>query len=81
MRRHAVAAEEPMRRVWTPEDLIASWTLVEDDWRLVGNKTGTARLGFALLLKFFELEGRFPRTSTSCHGRRRPAGQGGGDRG
>jgi hypothetical protein len=22
-----------MRREWTPEDLIASWTLVEDDWR------------------------------------------------
>ncbi len=50
-----------MRREWTPEDLIASWTLVEDDWRLVGNKTGATRLGFALLLKFFELEGRFPR--------------------
>jgi hypothetical protein len=27
-----------MRREWTPEDLIASWTLVEDDWRLVGNR-------------------------------------------
>ncbi len=50
-----------MRREWTPENLIASWTLVEDDWRLVGNKTGATRLGFALLLKFFELEGRFPR--------------------
>jgi Domain of unknown function (DUF4158) len=50
-----------MRREWTPEDLIASWTLVKDDWRLVGNKTGATRLGFALLLKFFELEGRFAR--------------------
>jgi hypothetical protein len=50
-----------MRREWTPEDLIASWTLVEDDWRLVGNKSGATRLGFALLLKFLELEGRFPR--------------------
>ncbi len=50
-----------MRREWTPEDLIASWTLVEHDWRLVGNKAGATRLGFALLLKFFELEGRFPR--------------------
>jgi hypothetical protein len=44
-----------------PEDLIASWTLVEADWRLVANKTGATRLGFALLLKFFELEARFPR--------------------
>ena len=50
-----------MRREWAPEELIACWTLVEDDWRLVGNKTGATRLGFAVLLKFFELEARFPR--------------------
>jgi hypothetical protein len=50
-----------MRREWEPEDLVGSWTLVEDDWRLIGNKTGATRLGFALLLKFFELEARFPR--------------------
>jgi hypothetical protein len=29
----------------------------------VGNKSGVTRLGFALLLKFFELETRFPRTA------------------
>ena len=34
------------------EDLVGSWTLVDDDWRLVGNKAGPTRLGFALLLKF-----------------------------
>jgi TnpA family transposase len=50
-----------MRREWEPEDLVACWTLVDDDWRLVGNKSGPTRLGFALLLKFFELEARFPR--------------------
>jgi TnpA family transposase len=50
-----------MRRDWAPEDLIASWTLVDDDWRLVGNKAGSNRLGFALLLKFFEIDARFPR--------------------
>jgi TnpA family transposase/DNA-binding cell septation regulator SpoVG len=50
-----------MRREWEPEDLIGCWTLVDEDWRLVGNKGGATRLGFALLLKFFELEGRFPR--------------------
>jgi hypothetical protein len=50
-----------VRREWEPEDLVASWTLVEDDWRLLGNKSGAQRLAFALLLKFFELEGRFPR--------------------
>ena len=49
-----------VRREWQPEELIASWTLVDRDWELVANKTGATRLGFALLLKFFELEGRFP---------------------
>lgn len=49
-----------MRQEWAPEDLVECWTLVEGDWPLVGNKNGATRLGFALLLKFFELEGRFP---------------------
>ena len=40
---------------------MGSWTLVGQDWELVANKTGATRLGFALLLKFFELEARFPR--------------------
>ena len=30
------------------------------DLAQVGNKTGATRLGFALLLKFFQREGRFP---------------------
>jgi TnpA family transposase len=50
-----------VRRDWEPDELIASWTLVDDDWRLVGNKSGATRLGFALLLKFFEIDARFPR--------------------
>lgn len=40
--------------------MVGSWTLVGEDWDLVGNKTGATRLGFALLLKFFDLEARFP---------------------
>jgi len=52
-----------VRREWEPEDVIACWTLGDEDWRLLGNKTGGTRLGFALLLKFFELEARFPRHS------------------
>jgi hypothetical protein len=35
--------------------------LLEADWELVANKAGATRLGFALLLKFFELKARFPR--------------------
>jgi hypothetical protein len=45
----------------SPEDLIGTWTPVDEDWRLVGNKSGATRLGFSLLLKFFEPEGRYPR--------------------
>jgi Domain of unknown function (DUF4158) len=49
-----------MRNEWELQDLIACWTLDEDDWKVLANKTGATRLGFALLLKFFDLEGRFP---------------------
>ena len=49
-----------MERVWEPERLISCWTLDEADWRLLANKSGGTRLGFVVMLKFFELEGRFP---------------------
>jgi TnpA family transposase len=49
-----------MRDEWSLDELVASWTLVGQDWDLIGNKTGATRLGFALMLKFFELEARFP---------------------
>jgi TnpA family transposase len=50
-----------MRREWELEELIECWTLDEAEQELLANKTGATRLGFALLLKFFELEARFPR--------------------
>lgn len=46
----------------TDDELVGGWTLVGDDWELLGNKSGVTRLGFAMLLKFFELEARFPRS-------------------
>ena len=49
-----------MRKTWEPDELIDAWTLVDADWALVGNKTGATRLGFSLILKFYEIEGRFP---------------------
>ena len=52
-----------MRGEWSPEELVESWTLLGDDWERVGNKSGATRLGFAVLLKFFELEAHFPRTA------------------
>jgi hypothetical protein len=50
-----------MRREWELEDLIECWTLDEAEFKLLANKTGSTRLGFALMLKFFEQEARFPR--------------------
>ncbi|MBB4936838.1 hypothetical protein FHR32_001143 [Streptosporangium album] len=49
-----------VRAEWDPNELIGSWTLVEGNWELIKNKSGATRLGFALMLKFYEIEGRFP---------------------
>lgn len=50
-----------MRCEWELEDLIECWTLDEAELGLLANKSGATRLGFALMLKFFEQEARFPR--------------------
>ncbi|WP_062009831.1 DUF4158 domain-containing protein [Streptomyces hygroscopicus] len=52
-----------MRQDWEPEDLIEVWTLLDDDEKRLRNKSGANRLGFALLLKFFEVEARFPEST------------------
>lgn len=49
--------------VLVPEDVVADWTLGEEDRRLIANKTGVTRLGFAVLLRYFRLHGRFPGSS------------------
>ncbi|MFJ4916678.1 Tn3 family transposase [Streptomyces sp. NPDC088726] len=49
-----------MRQEWEPEDLIEVWTLLEEDQERLRNKSGANRSGFALLLRFFEVEARFP---------------------
>ncbi|MGH8917320.1 MAG: DUF4158 domain-containing protein, partial [Actinomycetes bacterium] len=52
---------DAVRREWDLDGLIASWTLVEADLELLAGNYGSTRLSFALMLKFFEIEGRFPR--------------------
>jgi len=42
------------------EELVDSWTLVDDDLALLAKKSGVTRAGFAVLVKFFQLHGRFP---------------------
>jgi Domain of unknown function (DUF4158) len=43
------------------DDLAERWILDAGNWELLANKTGSTRLGFAALLKFFEAEGLFRR--------------------
>src|SRR5215216_5495169 len=50
-----------MKRQWTRDELADHWTLGPNELELLANKTGATRLGFAVLLKAFTLEGRFPR--------------------
>jgi TnpA family transposase len=49
-----------MKRAWETEELIEHWTLLPPELELLANKSGATRLGFALLLKFFQQEARFP---------------------
>ena len=49
-----------MQAEWEPDELIDAWTLTGGDWDLIANKAGVTRIGFAVMLKFYEIEGRFP---------------------
>lgn len=49
-----------MKRNWELDELIEHFTLMPQEMRLVGNKTGETRLGFSVMLKYFQHEGRFP---------------------
>jgi hypothetical protein len=49
-----------VRREWELEDLIDCWTIGDADQELIANKYGPTKLGFCLLLKFFEIGARFP---------------------
>ena len=49
-----------MKRKWDNHELIEHWTIHPEETELILKKKGANRLGFALLLKFFQLKGRFP---------------------
>jgi len=51
-----------MKRTWTAEELLEHFTLLPDELAAVGNKSGATRLGFAVLLKCLQYEGRFLRS-------------------
>lgn len=44
----------------TTDELIDLWTLLPAERELLTNKTGVTRLGFAVMLKAFQRDGRFP---------------------
>src|SRR2546423_3547633 len=49
-----------MKQAWHPDELVQHWTLSADEQDLVSNNTGVTRWSCAVLLKYFQLEGRFP---------------------
>lgn len=49
-----------MKRQWTADELAEHWTLHPQELDLLANKSGATRLGFAVLLKYFQYEGQFP---------------------
>lgn len=50
-----------MKRQWTNEELLEHWTLSSKELDLIGDsKTDHNLLGAAVLLKYFQYEGRFP---------------------
>ena len=49
-----------MKRKWENHELAEHWTIDEEERLIVDKKRGINRLGFSLLLKFFQLKGRFP---------------------
>jgi hypothetical protein len=49
-----------MKQSWHPDELARYWTLLSGEHALLANKTGATRLAFAVLLKAFQCDGRFP---------------------
>lgn len=47
-------------RSLTDDDLAADWFILPAERKLLANKSRTTHVGFSILLKYFQLEGRFP---------------------
>ena len=53
-----------MQRQSSDQELAESFTVAPDEMALIVDKSGTGRLGFALMLKYFQRDGRFPASLT-----------------
>ena len=49
-----------MKRYWTDEELAEHWSLSTAELEILPDRGDHNRLGFAVLLKFIEIEGYFP---------------------
>ena len=51
-----------MKQRWTSDELNNYWTLTNEETELVNktSKTDYNRIGYAVLLKYFQIEGKFP---------------------
>lgn len=52
-----------MKRQWDAEELVENFTLEPSEIALLDHKSEVNRLSKAVLLKFFQMEARFPRSS------------------
>ena len=50
-----------VKHAWEVDELAEHFTLHPTDRELIANKTDETRLGFAILLKYFQYEGTFPK--------------------
>jgi len=53
-----------MKQHWLPHELEESWFLSSEELTLLSGRSTSHRLGFAVLLKFFQIMGHFPKERT-----------------
>src|SRR5260370_12802501 len=58
-----------MKQDWYPDELTQHWTLSAEEREVLDSKTSATRLSFALLLKAFQFDGRFPDRREDIAGR------------
>jgi hypothetical protein len=50
-----------VKQHWDDQALAEHWSLTDNERTLLANRADRSRLGFAVLIKFIQVEGRFPR--------------------
>ncbi|MDY6894664.1 MAG: Tn3 family transposase, partial [Thermotogota bacterium] len=49
-----------MKHIWNEKELADHFTLSSEELKLITNKSASLRIGFAVLLKYFQYENKFP---------------------